>query len=153
MSPRPGKPFAVSPPVRGGRRPTPWSLALFPWSGLLYAAPADHPGPGLAGAQVLQMLIGLAVVLLLIGGLAWVLRNVLRVQPGVHGQMRVLGGLSLGARERVVLVEVGATQLVLGVSPGRVQTLHVLEEPLREPPEREETGFARQLAGALRRQA
>ena len=40
--------------------------------------------------------------------------------------MRVVGGASVGTRERVVVVEVEDARLVLGVCPGRVQTLHVL---------------------------
>ncbi len=42
-------------------------------------------------------------------------------------KMRVLGGLALGMREKVVLLQVGKKQLVLGVTPGRIETLHVLE--------------------------
>jgi len=42
----------------------------------------------------------------------------------------VISGLSIGAKERLVLIEVGKEQVLLGVSPGRVQTLHVLEEPV-----------------------
>jgi flagellar protein FliO/FliZ len=36
----------------------------------------------------------------------------------------------LGTRERAVLLQVGDQQLVVGVAPGRVQTLHVLDKPL-----------------------
>jgi flagellar protein FliO/FliZ len=42
-------------------------------------------------------------------------------------KMRVVGGLSLGIREKVILLQVGKKQLVLGVTPGRIDTLHVLE--------------------------
>jgi len=31
------------------------------------------------------------------------------------------------------LLQVGEQQLLLGVAPGRVQTLHVLEQPLEQP--------------------
>ncbi|MCK5189606.1 MAG: flagellar biosynthetic protein FliO, partial [Methylococcales bacterium] len=43
------------------------------------------------------------------------------------GKMTVLGGLSLGMREKVILLQVGKKQLILGVTPGRIETLHVLE--------------------------
>jgi flagellar protein FliO/FliZ len=42
----------------------------------------------------------------------------------------VLAELPLGQKERAVLVRCGATQLLLGVAPGRVSTLHVLAEPI-----------------------
>ena len=103
-----------------------------------HAAPAGTPptavasSPPVDSASVLQVLLGLVVVLLIIGSVAWLLRNVLRLQPTMSGQLRILGGLSMGPRERVVLLKVGETQLLLGVAPGRVHTLHVLEKPLEE---------------------
>lgn len=49
--------------------------------------------------------------------------------------LKVLAGVSLGARERVVLLQTGNKQLVLGVCPGRIQTLCVLEGEDRVPVE------------------
>ena len=62
--------------------------------------------------------------------LAWLARRFNRLQSTADGSLRVLGGISMGARERVVLVQVGDTQLLLGVAPGRINMLHQLEEPL-----------------------
>ena len=42
--------------------------------------------------------------------------------------MKVVAGLSLGGREKILLVQVGEKQLVLGVSPGRIDNLLVLED-------------------------
>jgi len=41
--------------------------------------------------------------------------------------VQVLGGVSLGTRERAVLLSVDGTRLLVGVAPGQVRTLHVLE--------------------------
>ncbi len=84
----------------------------------------------MAAGQILQLLLGLAAVMLLIFGMAWLLRRVTGQGTLANGALRVVGGLSMGARERIVLVQVGDTQLLVGVAPGRVQTLHVLPEPL-----------------------
>ena len=122
------------------------------WPLLAGAAEPPPGGAGLPGHMV-QTVMGLAAIVLLIFGLAWLLRQVFRLQPTMNGRMRVLGGLSLGPRERVVLIKVGDTQLVVGTTPGRIQTLHVLDKPLPEddvpPPGR--GPFARQLAEALGR--
>ncbi len=109
--------------------------------------------PPLDAGSILQVILGLVAVLLFIGGVAWLLRHVLRFQPTVGGQLRILGGLSMGPRERVVLVKVGESQLLLGVAPGRLQTLHVLDRPLVESvaEEPDPPGFAAQLARAIRR--
>jgi len=73
------------------------------------------------------------------------------MQSGVGGGVRLLGGISVGHRERVVLIQVGEQQLLVGVAPGRVNTLHVLEKPITL--ERQtEGGFAERLASAMKRQ-
>ncbi len=124
---------------------------LMPLTALAEPPPAPAAGPALDAGSVLQVFLGLVAVLVLIGGVAWLLRHVLRLQPTMSGQLRILGGLSMGARERVVLLKVGDTQLLLGVAPGRVHTLHVLDRPLAESTAetRLPKGFAAQLARAL----
>ena len=109
--------------------------------------------PPVDSGSVLQVLLGLVIVLLVIGGVAWVLRHVLRLQPTMSGQLRILGGLSMGPRERVVLLKVGETQLLLGVAPGRVHTLHVLEKPLVETGSESllTNSFTAQLSRAINR--
>lgn len=112
----------------------------------------EGPVPAPAGPGGVAGVTGaLLLVLLVIGALAWGMRRFGRVQLGVSGAIRVLAASSVGQRERVVLVQVGETQLLLGVAPGRVQTLHVLEEPLSDPAPGQGTGFAERLAAAMGR--
>jgi flagellar protein FliO/FliZ len=127
-------------------------LALGPLAWALPERGAAPTAPVDAGS-ILEVVLGLVVVLLAIGASAWVLRYVLRFQPGMNGQLRVLAGLSMGPREKIVLLKVGDTQLLVGVAPGRVHTLHVLERPLEEPKpaSRAGSGFAAQLSHALRK--
>ena len=87
-------------------------------------------GTGVDTAALVRLVGGLLVVLFLILALGWAMRRVGRYTSPVAGQLRVLGGVSVGTRERVVLVQVGEQQLLVGVAPGRVQTLHVLDKPL-----------------------
>lgn len=69
--------------------------------------------------------------LLLVVGLILVLgKLVKRVQGARAGQgaaLHIKGGVQVGAKERVVWMQAGDTHLLLGVSPGRVQTLHVFD--------------------------
>jgi flagellar protein FliO/FliZ len=70
-------------------------------------------------------------------------------------RMRLLGGLTLGMREKVMLLQVGNKQLVLGVTPGRIETLLVLEgdDCLHNDAPSAETAeltFAQKLAQALK---
>ncbi len=74
------------------------------------------------------MVIGLVVVIALILGLAWVLKKYGRLPSQNMVDMKVLGGLSLGTREKAILIEVENTRLLVGVTPGHIQTLYVLGE-------------------------
>ena len=103
-------------------------LVLFP--ALAVAAEGkllDHSLDPLGGGLT-QLILGLVLILALIIGAAWLLRRFLPLQGG-DGTIKIIGGLAVGARERLVLVQVEETRLLLGIAPGRVQTLHVLTSP------------------------
>lgn len=92
------------------------------------AAPSKSaPGPELdmMGSSA-QMLLGLVVVLGVMAGAVWLLRRYTPLQRG-DGALKIVGGLALGNRERLVLVETGGVRLLLGVMPGQVKKLHVFE--------------------------
>lgn len=115
-------------------------------SGLATLPASQDP---IAMTSLWQLTLGLLAVLALIVSIAWLLKRTGRFQMAAGGDLRVLGGLSMGARERVVLIQAGETQLLLGVAPGRVQTLHVLDKPLQQSIPG--GGFAEQLSKVLRK--
>jgi len=84
----------------------------------------------MSGSYLFQLVIGLLVVILCIVTLAWFAKRVNHLQASSGGILKILGGMSMGTREKVVLLQVGSEQLLIGVSPGRINTLHVLETPL-----------------------
>jgi flagellar protein FliO/FliZ len=86
------------------------------------------PAPVGAGS-VLQVLLGLAVVLGMVFVAAWAIR---RFNPGVaagSSAVRIVAGTSVGNRERVLLLEINDTWLVVGVAPGRVSQIHSMPRP------------------------
>lgn len=101
-------------------------------------------------SQVSEVAGALVLVVALILGLAWGTRKFLRLTPHASGPMKVLSALPMGPKEKLLLVQVGPTQLVLSVVPGRIQTVHVLDEPLSEAVVNEAGGsaFAAHLQGA-----
>jgi flagellar protein FliO/FliZ len=112
--------------------------------GLALAQGADpalaHKGAVSLGG-VLQVITGLVAVLALIFAGAWVLKRFGRLQGITHDQLRLVGGISLGQRERIVIVQAGSDRLLIGVAPGCIRTLHVLE-PAPEPAAEDATGGA-----------
>ncbi|SCY55328.1 flagellar protein FliO/FliZ [Pseudomonas sp. NFACC37-1] len=97
------------------------------------AAVAPAAGSGVAG-QLAQLVLGLLLVLGLIFFLAWLLRRVQQAGPTGKGQViDIVGSRALGPRDRLVLVQVGNEQILLGLSPGTITALHVLKEPVQVP--------------------
>lgn len=90
------------------------------------AAAAGNGSAIVSDGGMLQVVLGLGFVLALMGGLAWLLRRFGSPQPGSAGTIKILGGSAVGQRERVVLVEVADTWLVVGVAPGHVTALHTM---------------------------
>ncbi|MDH5802647.1 MAG: flagellar biosynthetic protein FliO [Gammaproteobacteria bacterium] len=80
--------------------------------------------------SLIQLTSGLVAVLLLIGAAAWFARRFGNFHSTAGGDLRVVAGLALGARERLLVVQVADEQLLLGVAPGRVSKLHVLAKPI-----------------------
>jgi flagellar protein FliO/FliZ len=121
--------------------------------GLVFAAGEKTPPAPVGVGGLLQVVLALGFVLAVIAGLAYLLRRMGAVPQGASGALRVLGGISIGQRERIVLVQVGDTQLVVGVAPGEIRTLHVLDKPILMPPAGGAASgdFAQRLATALRR--
>lgn len=89
------------------------------------ADPATSPLPDLAGSLG-QMLFGLVIVIALLLACLWLIKR-LAAPRNAAGTVKVLGATAVGPRERVVLIEVGPRVLVLGVAPGNVRTLHVMD--------------------------
>lgn len=105
--------------------------------------------------SVAQMFLGLILVIALIMGLTWFLRRMQHWNSQVNGALKVLAVLSMGARERIVLLQVGEQQILVGVAPGRIQALHVLETPIHMGSETGQASeqFAARLKSILGRSA
>jgi len=103
----------------------------------------------LGTSQLVQTLLGLSAVLALIVGLAWGVKRFGRLPGAGNGNIRIEGGVSLGPRERAVLLNVEGTRLLVGVAPGRVQTLHVVSPALSKQELEEELAFEKDLLNAV----
>jgi flagellar protein FliO/FliZ len=108
-------------------------LAVEPVVTAATVAAAPAAGSGVAG-QLTQLVFGLLLVLGLIFFLAWLLRRVQQAGPAGKGQViEIVGSRALGPRDRLMLVQVGNEQILLGLSPGTITALHVLKEPIEVP--------------------
>ena len=96
---------------------------------LMFLAPAalaaDKAAPSAFGAMV-QSFFALLLVLGVIAGAAWLLKRTQHLQGTSNNVLKNISSLALGPKERVVVIEVADTWLVVGVAPGQVRTLHTL---------------------------
>ncbi len=117
------------------------------------AAPPAVAASALPAGSIVQVVAGLAAVLALVAALAWLLKRFSGLRGSGTGPIRVVGGAAVGQRERIVLVEVGSTWLLVGVAPGQVRALHTMPKTesagAPEPLEAADQGFASRLRRML----
>ena len=93
---------------------------------------APIAAPASPMASLVQGLVGLAIVVGLIYAASWVLKRVgPRGRDG--GIVQVLGGASVGPREKVVAVRFAGETLLLGVASGHVSLLHTAVDGVTAP--------------------
>ncbi len=92
------------------------------------AAPACAAGDSPAGTlgALAQSVAALGIVVIAILAAGWALRRLQRGIVAGEGPLRPVGAIAVGARERVVIVEIQDVWLVLGVAPGAVRVIHTL---------------------------
>ncbi len=79
--------------------------------------PAAIPGVG----DAVRGLAAVAVVLLLIGAVAWMLRrSPLALRGAARGAVRVQTAVPLGERRSLVIIDVEGRRLLLGLTPTQV---------------------------------
>lgn len=92
-------------------------------------------------ASLAQLLFGLIIVVGLIFGAMWMMKK-MGVKSSTHPQfLKIIASLAVSQRERIMLIEAGESWLVVGVAPGRINTLHTLPK-VEIPVEPNQTGPA-----------
>lgn len=93
--------------------------------------------------------LGLIAVIALIYGCAWLIRRMNGMTGMNNNAIKVVSVMALGARERLALIEVGDQQILLGVTPSAIRTLHVFDEPVVDASNPPSGEFARRLQGMI----
>lgn len=132
-----------------------WFFCASAWA-QVDSAPASAPVSSQVSlmAQLAQLGGGLLLVVGLIFLIGYLMRRVGPLAPQGGQHIRLVSSLPLGPRDRLLLVDVGGKQMLLGASPGRINTLHVFEEPVAEVAAggSMNSDFAKTLRGLLKRE-
>src|SRR6185437_9928387 len=84
------------------------------------AATPPSPSPVL---DMFKVLFGLIVVLGVLAGALWLMKRSGLGPAHSSGAVKIVGGVSVGNRERVLVLEVADQWIVVGVAPGSVNAL------------------------------
>jgi len=77
-------------------------------------------------APTLRMIMGLGGVLAVLGILAFAAKRLRQGNAFKSGMIEIVSGVSLGGREKVVLLRVGGDEVLVGMSPSGMRPLHVV---------------------------
>lgn len=81
-------------------------------------------------SYLIKLTGGLILVVAVIFILAWLVKRLNLTQHSQNGLLRIVAGLAVGTKDRIVLLQVGEEQILLGLSPGRIEKLHTLSDPI-----------------------
>ena len=92
-----------------------------------------------SAGSLTQVAMVLLLVVGLIAGIAWLLRRLGVARNASGTTVRIVSGVSLSNRERILVVEVADQWIVVGVAPGCINTLATM--PRQEAPVPGESNF------------
>jgi flagellar protein FliO/FliZ len=89
-----------------------------------------QPASPLSAGSLTQLSLSLLAIVALIIAISWVLKRLKMAGPRGRGEIAVVDELALGPRERIVLLRVGESQVLIGVGAGGVVGLTPLATPI-----------------------
>ena len=105
----------------------------------------------IGGTELLGFAASLIVVLGAILFLGWLYSRAKFAASGSGDVINIVASRALGAKERLMLVEIAGKQLLVGMTPNHVQTLHVFDAPVAKPKTAvHAAGFAGRLKSAIK---
>ncbi|MDH3747783.1 MAG: flagellar biosynthetic protein FliO [Gammaproteobacteria bacterium] len=105
----------------------------------------------IGGSELLSFAASLIVVIGVIVVLGWLYSRSKLFGGGNNDAINVIASRAVGSKERLMVVEVAGTQLLVGMTASNVNTLHVFDTPVVDSSDvAEVSGFAHRLKSALK---
>lgn len=107
-----------------------------------------------SSAYLLKLTGGLVFIVVIIFGLAWAMKKMQLTQHSNNGLIQIISAISVGQRDRIALIQVGDEQILVGLTPGRIQKLHALTSPVarqQQAVDKQEQPFAEKFKQLLER--
>jgi flagellar protein FliO/FliZ len=103
------------------------------------------PASPLSVGSLTQLTLSLVGIVLLILAISWALKRLKLAGPRGSGGIAVVDELSLGPRDRIVLIRVGDSQVLVGIGAGGMVPLTPLAAPIAIKPGGQSPVFADRL--------
>lgn len=116
---------------------------------LLAASNLTTSAEPLVSSRIINVSIGLIFVLFMFFLLAFLLKRMPTFQSNRNNCLNIIETLYLGSNERILLLQVGKQQILVGANSQKIETLHVLTEAIDVKPESPKKPFKEQLANMI----
>jgi flagellar protein FliO/FliZ len=110
-----------------------------------------QPASPLSVGSLTQLTLSLIAIIALILAIGWVLKRLKLAGPRGGGDIAVIDELSVGPRDRIVLVRVGDAQVLVGVGASGLVPLTPLAAPIALKGGAPAPVFAERLRDLMRR--
>ena len=103
-------------------------------------------------SDVLGLITSLILVIAAILVVGWLYARMRGMNVRSGNVINILAAQAVGAKEKIVIVQIGDKQIAVGVTPSSLQALHVFDKPVVDASDiAVVTPFADKLRGALAR--
>ena len=112
---------------------------LFKYLSLIYvasfamsanSAEQANISPALNAGSLMQVFSGLAIVIFIIFMLSVVLKKLNMVPGSSNKLIKIVSGVSINNKDRILLVQVGDEQILVSACPGHISKLHKMKTPV-----------------------
>lgn len=106
---------------------------------------ASTLSPGDYGGFIFKIVLSLIIVAACVAVTIWMIKKAGRFNHSAFGNLKIIDSLNLGARERLLLLQVADQQVLVAISPGHIETILVLNKNIETPPAQIEKTFSQKL--------
>lgn len=110
-----------------------------------------QPASPLSVGSLTQLTLSLIAIVALILAISWVLKRLKLAGPRGTGEIAVIDQVSVGPRERIVLVRVGESQVLIGIGASGLVPLTPLAAPIVLKGGTQAPAFAERLRDFMKR--
>jgi len=110
-----------------------------------------QPASPVSVGSLTQLTLSLLAIVALILAIGWALKRFKIAGSRGHGEITVLDELAVGPRERIMLIRVGESQVLVGIGTGGVVGLTPLATPIEIKPRSAAPEFADRLRDFMKR--